>query len=48
MGSRAALQELSGAISEEQMREMNRRVDVEQLPVEDVAASFLKGSTPGN
>ncbi len=41
-GSRNALAELSGAITEDEMRALNREVDVEQMPVEDVAARFLR------
>jgi len=40
-GLREALAELSGAIDETTMRELNRQVDVDQVAVEDVAADFL-------
>ena len=42
-GLTEALSELSGAIDENAMRELNRKVDVDQLPVDDVARQFLSG-----
>jgi glycine betaine/choline ABC-type transport system substrate-binding protein len=38
---RAALQELSGRISDAAMRRMNEQVDVEHKPVAEVAREFL-------
>jgi glycine betaine/choline ABC-type transport system substrate-binding protein len=38
---RAALQELSGRISDQAMRDMNEKVDIEHRPAADVAREFL-------
>jgi osmoprotectant transport system substrate-binding protein len=40
-GLRAALAELSGAVTEDLMREMNLKVDGEHRPIQDVAREFL-------
>ena len=42
-GLREDLLELSGAISEEAMRQMNYQVDAEHRPIPGVAAAFLSG-----
>jgi osmoprotectant transport system substrate-binding protein len=43
-GLRAALEELSGKISDDTMRKLNYQVDVEHRPEWKVAGEFLKGS----
>ncbi|HXR76052.1 MAG TPA: glycine betaine ABC transporter substrate-binding protein [Bryobacteraceae bacterium] len=40
-GLRAALDELSGSLDEATMRQLNRRVDIDHVPVVRVAADFL-------
>jgi glycine betaine/choline ABC-type transport system substrate-binding protein len=40
-GLRAALAELSGSLDEATMRQLNRRVDIDHVPVVRVAADFL-------
>ena len=40
-GVRPALDELSGKISTDRMRQLNSLVDVEHRPAKDVAAAFL-------
>lgn len=47
-GLRAALEELSGKISDEKMRQLNYEVDVDHRPEWKVASEFLNGKSAGN
>jgi glycine betaine/choline ABC-type transport system substrate-binding protein len=47
-GLRAALEELSGALSGEVMRKLNYRVEGQRRPVRDVAAEFLRTVANGS